>query len=253
VIVEVGLARSRIETTVIHDNGPRGEAQNNREAALRLYERLCAISNPASEGASEVWQQIPSELVKSYLLQFDNHRDAERTQTAPVIQYIEDREDERLDKWDVVFVGSSDANASSSRHLPLGLKLQERTPAIKEGGRVIATSRRFSSRGVVRIGMDPSEVARVKQSAEAGGTKNISDSAYLAERKRPLLAVHFLKLLDKDSKAVFSEPPVTAWTIGFPHSERPNMTVSYQVNTVWWKQNTAEIDEEVAEAFDREE
>jgi hypothetical protein len=253
VIVEVGLARSRIETTVIHDNGTGGEAQNNRDAALRLHDSLCAISAPAMEGASEVWQEIPSELVKSYLLQFKNHRDAERTQTAPVIQYIEDREDERLDKWDVVFVGSSVASASSSPDLPLSLKLQERTPALKEGGRVVATSRRFSSRGVVRIGMDPSDVERVKQAADASGTKNIADSAYLAERKRPLLAIHFLKLLDKDSNTVIPEPPVTAWTIGFPHSERPNLTVSYQVNTVWWKQNTADIDEEVAEALDREE
>jgi hypothetical protein len=192
-------------------------------------------------------------MVKTYLREFMNHPDAERTQTEPVIRYIEEREDENLSHWDIVFVGSSDRNASASGHLPIDLSLQERTPAIKEDGKVVATSRRFSSRGVVRLGMDDVAIGRVKATAEVEGTKNIADSAYLAERERPLLAVHFLKLIDKESNKVTDEPPLTAWTIGFPNSRRANQTVSYRVNTVWWQQNSTDIDEEVAEALDREE
>ncbi len=250
VIVEVGLARSRIETTVIHDNGAGSEAQRNREAALRLYDKL---ADRASEmdGASKLWTSVPSALVKDYLEEFNNHPEAERTQTAPVIRFIEEREDENLADWDVVFVGSADG--TSSEHLPIDLKLQERTPAMKEGGKVVATSRRFSSRGVVRFGMKPSEIEIVRSSAQAKGTSNIADSAYLAERRRPLLAVHFLKLLEKGTGSIVAGPPVSAWTIGFPHSERAEQTVSYRVNTVWWQQNRGEIDEEVAEALDREE
>jgi hypothetical protein len=99
--------------------------------------------------------------------------------------------------------------------------------------------------------MDDEAVDRVK--AKAQGTRNISDSAYLAEREHPLLAVHFLKLIDQKSKKIIEQPPVTAWTIGFPTSERKNQTVSYRVNTVWWQQNSSDFDEEVAEALDREE
>lgn len=252
VIVEVGLARSRIETTVIHDNGRGREAQNNRDAAMWLYEKL-SVEPPKPTGASKVWQSVPSEIVKVFLREFNNHPDAERTQTDPVVRYIEEREDENLSYWDVVFVGSSDKAASASAYLPIDLALQERTPALKEDGKVIATSRRFSSRGVVRFGMDDEAVDRVKAKAQGAGTKNISDSAYLAERDHPLLAVHFLKLIDKESKKIFEQPPVTAWTIGFPTSERKNQTVSYRVNTVWWQQNSSDIDEEVAEALDREE
>lgn len=252
VIVEVGLARSRIETTVIHDNGPGNEAQNNRDAALSLFGKL---SDQAAQmiGASAVWRSVPSEMVKTYLREFMNHPDAERTQTEPVVRYIEEREDENLSLWDVVFVGSSDMAASPSAYLPIDLSLQERTPAMKEEGKVVATSRRFSSRGVVRLGMDDEAIDRVKTTAQDAGTKNIADSAYLAERERPLLAVHFLKLIEKDSKEVIKEPPVTAWTIAFPNSDRKNQTVSYRVNTVWWQQNSTDIDEEVAEALDREE
>ena len=99
--------------------------------------------------------------------------------------------------------------------------------------------------------MDDPSIERVK--ANELGKKNIDDTAYLAERERPILAVHFLKLTDKDSEEVIQEPPVTAWTIGFPNSDRKNQTVSYRVNTVWWQQNSTDIDEEVAEALDREE
>lgn len=252
VIVEVGLARSRIETTVIHDNGLGNEAQRNRDAALRLFEKL-SDQAPKMKGASAVWQSVPSEMVKTYLREFMNHPEAERTQTEPVIRYIEEREDENLSHWDIVFVGSSDRKASASNHLPIDLSLQERTPAIQDGGKVVATSRRFSSRGVVRLGMDDPAIERVKATAEAEGTKNIADSAYLAERQRPLLAIHFLKLLKKNSGKVIDEPPLVAWTIGFPNSRRANQTVSYRVNTVWWQQNSSDIDEEVAEALDREE
>ncbi|MEP0961040.1 MAG: Z1 domain-containing protein [Roseobacter sp.] len=251
VIVEVGLARSRIETTVIHDNEPGNEAQLNRDAALRLYQKLSDEAPKEMSGASAVWKSVSSDMVKTYLRDFMNHPDAERTQTEPVIRYIEEREGENLSHWDIVFVGSSDRNASASNHLNIDLKLQERTPAIREDGKVVATSRRFSSRGVVRLGMDDTAIGKVKSTAEVEGTKNIADSAYLAERERPLLAIHFLKLL-KDN-AVTDEPPVTAWTIGFPNSKRKNKTVSYRVNTVWWQQNSTDIDEEVAEALDREE
>ncbi|WP_158259386.1 hypothetical protein [Hasllibacter halocynthiae] len=43
-----------------------------------------------------------------------------------------------------------------------------------------------------------------------------------------------------------------AWTIGFPSSERPEKTVTYRVNTTWWRQNRDEVDEEVAEELDRD-
>lgn len=201
--------------------------------------------------ASAVWKSVSSEMVKTYLREFMNHTEAERTQTEPVIRYIEEREDENLSRWDIVFVGSSDRKASASNHLNIDLTLQERTPAIREDGKVVATSRRFSSRGVVRLGMDDSAVAKVKSTAESEGTKNIADSAYLAERERPLLAIHFLKILQDN--AVVDEPPLTAWTIGFPNSKLKNKTVSYRVNTVWWQQNSSDIDEEVIEALDREE
>jgi hypothetical protein len=49
---------------------------------------------------------------------------AQRSQTTPVIKYIEDREDENLGEWDVVFAGSSKKSASAPDQLCINLKLQ---------------------------------------------------------------------------------------------------------------------------------
>lgn len=251
VIVDVSLSRSRIETTVIHDNEPGDAAEENRQAAIRLHGRLA--DHPSKmDGESKLFEAVPSDIVKDYLQAFRNHPDAERTQTEPVIRYIEEREDENLDTWDVVFVGSSKPDASTWDRLGFPLRIQSREPGARQDGKVVATSRRFSSRGVVRFGMSEDAVAAVRAKAKDEGTTNIADSAYLAKRSRPILAVHVIALKGKDGK-LLDEPPVTAWTIGFPTSEKKGKTVSYQVNTIWWQQNRGEIDEEVGEALDREE
>ncbi|SLN51893.1 Z1 domain protein [Aquimixticola soesokkakensis] len=252
VIVEVSLSRSRIETTVIHDNHPGTEAEENRQAAIRLYGRLAGRPFDM-DGESMVFTGVSTEIVKDYLQDFRNHRDAERTQTDPVIRYIEEREDENLDSWDVVFVGSEKADAANWEGFGFPFRIQTRTPASREDGKVIATSRRFSSRGVVRFGMEDAALEQVREEAAAEGTKNIADSAYLAKRRRPILAIHVMALIDRVTQELAEGPPVTAWTIGFPTSEKKGKTVSYQVNTIWWQQNRGEIDEEVGEALDREE
>lgn len=250
VIVDVSLSRSRIETTVLHDNGD--EAEENRQAAIRFHESLADFPF-RMDGESKLFEGVPSDFVKDYLQNFRNHPDAERTQTEPVIRYIEEREDENLDEWDVVFVGSGKPDASTWDKLGFPFRIQSREPGAREDGKVVATSRRFSSRGVVRFGMPEDAVAAVREKAKNEGTTNISDGAYLANRSGPILALHIIALKDKDTGSLINEPPVTAWTIGFPTSQKKGKTVSYQVNTIWWQQNRGEIDEEVGEALDREE
>ena len=252
VIVDVSLSRSRIETTVIHDNGHGDAADLNRRAARILHDAL-ASHQRQTFGASVLFPSVSSELVKDFIENFRNHPDAVRTQNGPVLRYIEEREDENLKEWDVVFVGSNGQDAIEWDGLGFPLRLQSRTPAERKEGRVVATRRRFSSRGVVRFGMDETSIKRVEEEAEAKGTKNIADSAYLGARKRPLLAVHMIALMDKDTGETDEGPPVTAWTIGFPTSRKAGRTVSYQVNTIWWQQNMSEFDEEIGEALDREE
>ena len=251
VVVQVSLALSQIETTVIHDNGSGGEAEANRRAAIELHDAMsgCRFETVKS---SRLFRGVPASVVKDYLGAFRNHPDAVATQTEPVIRYNEEREDERLGEWDVAFVGSDLREAQADPWMDLGfpLPLQRRTPGKRKDGMVVATKRRFSSRGVARIGMSDEAIARAREKADKA---NVPDSAYLAERERPILAVHVLRLLDRKTKKIIKEPPVTAWTIGFPVTSKKGRTVSYQVNTIWWQLNMGDIDEEVSEALDREE
>lgn len=258
VSVEVGLQKSRIETTILHDNGPGGEAERNREAVIALQRKLeTAGLDAREEGASRVHADVPSSMVKEFLGNYRPHRDDAPIQLDPILRYIDEREDENLDLWDVAFVGSSDSEAASDTWNALGypLPMQRRTPRSREGGRVEATSRRFSSRGVVRMGMSAGQIEAVK--AEAGQS-NISDARYLARRTRPLLAIHVLRLLERDPDGEKGDrlpvpgDPLVAWTIGFPSSDRPEKTVTYRVNTTWWRQNRDEVDEEVAEELERD-
>lgn len=258
VSVEVGLQKTRLETTILHDNGPGGEADRNREAAVALHRRLEAAGLAAREdGASRVYTDVPSSTVKEFLENYRPHGDDTPIQIDPIIRYIDEREDENLDLWDVAFVGSGDADAAADTWDELGypLPMQRRTPRSREDGRVEATKRRFSSRGVVRLGMSSQQIEMVKAEAKQS---NIADSSYLARRTRPLLAIHVIRLLERvpggadNDRMPVSGDPLIAWTIGFPSSERREKTVTYRVNTTWWRQNRDEIDEEVAEELDRD-
>ena len=66
--VEVGLQKSRIETTILHDNGSSGEAERNREAVIALQRKLeTAGLDAREEGASRVHADVPSSMVKEFL------------------------------------------------------------------------------------------------------------------------------------------------------------------------------------------
>ena len=262
VSVEVGLQKSRIETTILHDNEPSGEAKRNREAVIALHRKLeTARLDAREDGASRVHADVPSSMVKEFLGNYRPHKDDAPIQLDPILRYIDEREDENLDLWDVAFVGSSDSEAATDTWDELGypLPMQRRTPRSREGGKVEATSRRFSSRGVVRLGMSAAQVEAAKAEEKARKSEtpdekplNISDARYLGHRTRPLLAIHVLRLLEKDDKAPVAGEPLVAWTIGFPSSDRPEKTVTYRVNTTWWRQNRDEVDEEVAEELERD-
>lgn len=251
--VEVTLELSRIETAVIHDNGPGGHAEANRRAVVDLHDAVNAV-DPIGIGASRMFPQVPAKVVKDFLSTYRNHEDSIATQADPVIRYVEEREDEKLGSWDVVFVGSDRGGARDDpwTELSFPLPLQRRTPGKRENGTVVATRHRFSSRGITKIGMPDEAVAAAEEKASKS---NVSDRDYLGERERPLLAIHLMRLFrERGSQDLVDEPPVVAWTIGFPGTTRPGRTVSYQVNRVWLNQNMEpEVDEEVTEALDREE
>ena len=241
VTVEVGLGKSMIETRAIYDNNTEN-AKINRENALSFYNELkktpCKLINETM-----LWDQVPVELIKYYLNNYINHPKSQLTNILPVLKYIENRVDENLQFWDVAFVGNSLKTASASKYLPIDLKLQERTPLSKENGLVVATRNRFSSMGITKLGLNEDELKLAK---EKNRTIPDADVGYIEQRKKPLLAIHFLKLKDKDT--IIDEAPLVAWTIAFPSTKKRNSFVTYTCNKTWLEQNVEDY-EEILEAL----
>ena len=245
VTVEVGLAHSRIETSTIYNNGVSDLAEQNRASALKLYKNL--LQNPPTlVGETNLWKSVPVNLIKAYLADFKNHPASQLTNIDPIIKYIEEREYENLKHWDVAFIGSSKKTATKSEDLSINLKLQQRTPSKQDDKeKVVATRRRFSSEKICNLGMEQAELDLVKSNSSG---KHITDATYLRHRKCPLLAIHFLKLMEKDTGLIIQEPPLVAWTIGFPTSSKENSFVTYTCNRTYLQANFEE-DPEILEGF----
>ena len=93
--------------------------------------------------------------------------------------------------------------------------------------------------------MEQAELDLVKSNSSG---KHITDATYLRHRKCPLLAIHFLKLMEKDTGLIIQEPPLVAWTIGFPTSSKENSFVTYTCNRTYLQANFEE-DPEILEGF----
>ena len=91
--------------------------------------------------------------------------------------------------------------------------------------------------------MDEDELKLAK---EIYKKRTIPDVGYIEQRKKPLLAIHFLKLKDKDT--IIDEAPLVAWTIAFPSTKKRNSFVTYTCNKTWLEQNVEDY-EEILEAL----
>ena len=128
---------------------------------------------------------------------------------------------------------------------------QRRTVFDSQVGRGIELNkRRLASRGHEKAGLANEEIkaAESKYLTDHPGKKNFPDSIYRAKRKKPLLMLHVL-----DCRPVLPEK-VVAFGISFPGeagSRRPEKLVEYVVNTVWWRNNYADLlDQDEGDDFD---
>jgi hypothetical protein len=55
-------------------------------------------------------------------------------------------------------------------------------------------------------------------------------------RKRPLFILHLLAIGAEDAD-LSGDKPVVAWSISFPPTNREEKTVTYMVNTTWFREH----------------
>lgn len=179
------------------------------------------------------------------------------TNGEPVRRYIEERQDDELSDWDVLFpsVGKRDSKRTD-KSLGRSIRCQLRTAGERsDAGKLLVGNRqRVSTRGIEQAGLSCEERELAKQtyikdpgrSGSATDRRPIQfpDKAYRAFRKKPLLMIH---LIDIDTKGQ-GDPiiqPVVAWGISFPRTQREERRVEYVVNTTWLRESFGDdVDED---------
>jgi hypothetical protein len=259
VTVQIGLADRYIETHTIWREEDRVEC--NRQALATLVRRMggnetCDTDEERSRN-NFLWRNVPVEMILDYLLAFDNHTLSIKTQTDPVRNYIQARQDDELALWDVVLINKGkigeppqDEEDYIENNLFDFPVVCPRRRAGKKTTRQyiqIGGKQRVASRPVEHIGMDPNLVKEIQEeflAKEGNRSRSVPDREFRKRRARPLLVLQVLRIAGGDMGNVADG--VTTWGISFPDTEREEQKVSYVVNTTWLREQFgSEIDEEL--------
>lgn len=246
VVVSIGLGNSFVETAVLKRK--ETSLEMNRQAAMRFSRQLEEIGKPLSESQKVpggwLLNEVPAVQIIDFLNAFDNHPMSMLTDPAPIRQYIEQRRDNELALWDVLFASTARSNDSTLQDLSLGIPIncQRRTAGLKSDIHTlrITNKQRVASRGAERTGLTEADIEAAEHKYRvAEGMKNdqscslnYPDRIYRTQRTKPLLILHLLKIDSEPGGKVHSRP-VVAWSISFPRTQLADKRVEYVVNTTW--------------------
>ena len=253
VVVSVGLAGKLMETHILR--GDPQSLEKNRVAASNLAQRLARQGRSIDDAEEDYFglllRKVLSGPVLEFLKEFRNHEGSVLTDGDPITRYVEERTDDELAEWDILFarVRESDGNPPDDL-LGRTIHCQVRTVGAKSDPRtlLIGKRQRVSSRGIEKTGLREHEIERAEKShrkhleEEGRSTKGsiaYPDRVYRRERSRPLLVVHLISMQQSTPPSVVDPPeqPVVAWSISFPHTQREEKRVQYMVNTTWLREN----------------
>ncbi len=255
--VKIGLANSFVETAILRRDQPTLDA--NLMTAVRFADALrkngCAPEDGEIVGGSRLVRDVPVNLVDAFLGIFKNHPGSPATETDPVRSYIRPRAEDELSRWDVLFAGI-EPTSNKARLSPvydgLGFDLvcQRRSPGRRsdQSMLMVTNKQRVSSRGITQFGLTDSQIQAAKRKYDASGN-NYPDWIYTKIRTKPLLVIHLLAI-GEEGEDLSGNKPVAAWSISFPTTKRPEETVRYVVNTIWFREHFGGDDSDDDEQVD---
>ena len=259
IVVRIGLAGRLIETHTLRRDAEILEV--NRNAARRLSQRLRQSGFPIEDAERDdfgfLLREVPVAPILDFLTEFRNHDGSLLTNGEPVRRYIEERRDDELAEWDVLFasVGEREGNRAEES-LGRIIRCQRRTAGERSDARTLLVSnrQRVSTRGIERTGLsgEDRELAervyredpgRSGRSTE-GRPIQYPDKAYREMRTKPLLMIHLIDVNTNGQGDPITQP-VVAWGISFPRTQREERRVEYVVNTTWLRENFGDdVDED---------
>jgi hypothetical protein len=255
IVVQIGLGRTFIETAVLRAD--EAAIMGNRDAARRLAAAMRANGHDPASGekvsGGVLFRSIPVDLVTDFVRAYSNSEGAFLTAPEPVIRYIEERQQDELAFWDVMFTSlTPPVKMTDSDVLGMDIHCQYRMIGDRSNYKIIRVSnkQRVASRGIEKTGLTDDEIKQAqsafidadpsaRKKHEAGEPVNYPDRIYREVRKKPLLIVHLLELRknNQDPPVPLPAVPVVAWGISFPKTAKPEKKVQYVVGAVWLKEN----------------
>ena len=260
IVVSIGLAGRLIETHTLRRDAEILEV--NRNAARRLSQRLRQSGFPIEDVERDdfgfLLREVPVAPILEFLTEFRNHDGSLLTNGEPVRRYIEERQDDELAEWDVLFasVGEREVNRTDES-LGRTIRCQRRTAGERSDARTLLVSnrQRVSTRGIERTGLsgEEREIAERKYREDPGRSGRSTDGrpiqypdkAYRVKRTKPLLMIHLIDIVDTTGRGEPITQPVVAWGISFPPTNSEERRVEYVVNTTWLRENFGDdVDED---------
>ena len=239
----IDLSKTLIETHRLFRS--HSEIKQNRNLLLNLIGKLSEIKKPEfTKAKNYLWGNVPAELVTGFLNGYRNHPASISTSTTPVVEYINKRKGDELEKWDVVIINKDSVKNSDKKQLhgiavgcqdrSAGTRSEQLSDCIIVGKKARVGSTKDEKEGLSQIEIDKAEQL-FKEEPEPKA-KDITGHYYRKVRARPLLIIHLLNIFYEAKSGQKRGPEgVVAYGISFPESRVKDMPVQYVVNTTWWK------------------
>ena len=265
IVVSIGLASKLIETHTLHRDDVSLEA--NRNAARRLARRFGQMGFPIETADGEEFgfllRGVPVAPILDFLSEFRNHPLSMKTEGGPVRRYIEERQDDELAEWDILFASVKEREGYiTDNSLGRAINCQQRTIGNRSDARTLRVSnrQRVSTRGIERSGLTDEQRTTAEKAfqdelerdgrAQENRKIECPDRVYRKKRTKALLMIHLIDV-QPDGQDVPPDQPVVAWGISFPGTDREERRVEYVVNTTWLRESFGDdVDEDEMEGDD---
>ena len=253
VVVRIGLARRFIETHTLRKDVASLEI--NRQAARNLSQRISQAGFPIETAEREEFgfllRRVPAGPILDFLAEYRSHEGSLLTDGDPIRRYIEERSDDELAEWDVLFPSLREpGDGLTDESLGRVILCQSRTEGTKSRSDprtlLIGNRQRVSGRGIERTGLTCEEMELAEEAHRENLRKEgrlvegkaiaYPDRAYRGRRTRPLLVIHLIEIKGAGSANPITQP-VVAWSISFPDTQVEEKQVEYVVNTTWLREN----------------
>ncbi|MDZ7640956.1 MAG: Z1 domain-containing protein [Desulfurivibrio sp.] len=245
----INLSERLIETDKLFRE--REKRELNRKVFSVLMANLLKHKQPEKtlNSSNYLWKEVPVETVLEFINAFNNHPASLRTQTGPVTEYITRRKNDELKLWDVAIINKAKAGPEDSEEPVKGIVIgwQERSAGQKSdlpGNCIfIGEKARVGQSVDEKEGLSDKEIGKAEDNYESNPDKpkKITGQYYRQVRSRPLLMLHLLKIIEKNTGDTICKGDV-AYGISFPKSICTASPVKYVVNTTWWKSEFGDDD-----------